>query len=599
MLYPIQNNYRMLIDLTGMWKFKPDPKNEGLSENWQNGFDSRQEIALPGSWNEQLEEEGLLYYVGCAWYAKDVLIPEIFKDKKIKIRIGSADYSSQLWIDGKFAGANSLGFLPYEFEINDFITFGKKSQIVIKVSNELDNESIPQGISSEHFMIEKRLREETNPPARFDFSPFGGIHRPVSIIICPENHIDKIKVDTKVLSSAKGSVDLNIETAGSPDGTVAVSLMNNGKEITAEGVLKKNKANIKFEINRCKLWSNENPDLYDLTVRLKNGQNTIDEYTLPIGIREVKIENNKLLLNGKEVYLKGFGKHEDYPIVGKGLLLPVMVKDFTLLKWINANSIRTSHYPYSEEFLRLADKKGILMIDEVPAVSLDFRYVNENSGKNHKEYITRLMERDYNHPSVIMWAVGNEPNLVGEDSYYNGSGKKYWGDIFSFARKLDKSRPITVPNCTRAGVDDPVFQFCDVISLNRYYGWYEFPGKLERAAEVLSGEMDEIYRKYKKPVLFTEFGADTIPGLHSTSDQMFTEEYQAKLLETYIEVIRSKSYSIGEQVWNFADFRTPQHFRRVVLNMKGVFTRERQPKLAAFKLKEIWAKPVKTKRGRK
>lgn len=597
MLYPIQNNYRMLIDLTGMWKFKPDPLNAGLTENWQDGFVSQQEIALPGSWNEQLEEEGLLYYVGSAWFSKEVLIPEIFSNKKIKIRIGSADYNSQLWIDGKPVGSNSLGFLPFEFEINKFITFGKKSEIVLKVSNELNDESIPQGINSEHYAQENRIREETNPPARFDFSPFGGVHRPVKIVICPFDHIEKVKVDTKILSASKGAVELNVETSGLADGEISVSLLNNGKVIIAEGLLKKNRANIKFEINKCRLWSNQSPNLYDLDVTLKKEGVVLDEYTLPIGIREVKVEGNRLLLNGKEIYLKGFGKHEDYSIVGKGLLLPVMVKDFCLLKWINANSIRTSHYPYSEEFMQYADQQGILMIDEVPAVSLDFRYLNGKTLKNHKEYITRLIERDYNHPSVIMWAVGNEPNLVGEDSYYNGSGKKYWSEIFSLARKLDQTRPVTVPNCTRAGINDPVFEFCDIISLNRYYGWYEFPGKLDLASDTLSREMDEIYKKYKKPILFTEFGADTIPGLHSTSDQMFTEEYQAKLLETYINVIRSKSYTIGEQVWNFADFRTPQHFRRVVLNMKGVFTRERLPKLAAFRLKELWAKPVKSKRG--
>ncbi len=89
--------------------------------------------------------------------------------------------------------------------------------------------------------------------------------------------------------------------------------------------------------------------------------------------------------------------------------------------------------------------------------------------------------------------------------------------------------------------------------------------------------------------MMTEFGADTIEGAHSISDQMFTEEYQAKLLEMYIKLLRSKDYNIGEHVWNFADFRTPQHFRRVIFNRKGVFTRTREPKLAAFKLKELWS----------
>ena len=101
-------------------------------------------------------------------------------------------------------------------------------------------------------------------------------------------------------------------------------------------------------------------------------------------------------------------------------------------------------------------------------------------------------------------------------------------------------------------------------------------------------EMDLIYSKYQKPVMITEFGADTVAGLHSISDQMFSEEYQIKLIERYIELFRQKDYVIGEHIWNFADFRTPMHFRRVMLNLKGVFTRERLPKSVAFKLQDIW-----------
>jgi beta-glucuronidase len=104
----------------------------------------------------------------------------------------------------------------------------------------------------------------------------------------------------------------------------------------------------------------------------------------------------------------------------------------------------------------------------------------------------------------------------------------------------------------------------------------------------LSEELDQIHQRYGRPVMMTEFGADTIPGLHSIADQMFTEEFQERLLTAYIAVIRSKEYTVGEHVWNFADFRTPQNLRRVMLNMKGVFTRNRSPKMAAFALRKLW-----------
>ena len=343
-------------------------------------------------------------------------------------------------------------------------------------------------------------------------------------------------------------------------------------------------------MKECKFWSIKNPYLYELKVMLLEQEDIVDEYSIRFGVREIKVEGNKLLLNNETVFLKGFGKHEDFPIIGKALNLPVLIKDFSLMKWINANSFRTSHYPYAEEWLDYADEHGFLVIDEVPAISLDFRKVTEKTLANHKEFLKKLIARDKNHPSVIMWAPGNEPNIVGEKSYYQGYGDRYWEEICNYTKSLDPTRPITVPNCQKGGTDDPVLKYSDVISLNRYYGWYENPGKLDEAIERFETEMDFIADKYNKPIIITEFGADTMPGFHSISDQMFTEEYQSNLIKRYCELIESKEYTVGEHVWNFADFKTPQHVKRVVLNLKGVFTRNRDPKLVAFTLKDIWSK---------
>lgn len=595
MLYPQINNYRNITDLSGIWEFKTDPGNIGEKQKWYNGFSSETTIAVPGSWNEQLEELGLLHYVGTAWYSKRIFIPSGLESKRIILRFGSIDFNAKIWINGRFVGENNVAFLPFELEINDSIKFGNENLLVIKVNNELNHETIPQGITKEQFRSEKRLREETNPPTRFDFTPYGGIHRSIQLVTTPKIFISRIKVETKIIGKNLGFAKITVEVNDAQNLNAHIKI-SDGKKVLSSGCdFKKGKASTEFKINGCRFWSNEDPFLYNLEVQLYKGGYIIDEYKLPIGIREIKIEGNKILLNGKEIYLKGFGKHEDFSVIGKGLLLPLMVKDFEMMKWINANSFRTSHYPYSEEMMFYADLKGILVIDEVAAVSLDFRRVNDKTLKSHKEHIKRLIERDYNHPSVIMWAIGNEPNLVGDAEYYNSSARKYWKEIFAFTKKMDNNRPVTVPNCTRAGVNDPVFEFSDIITLNRYYGWYEYPGNLEEAVNILSDEMDIIYKKYKRPIMFTEFGVDTVPGYHSLSTQMFTEEYQQKFIEAYIKLIRSKNYTVGEHVWNFADFRTPQHFRRVVLNLKGVFTRNREPKSAAFALKKLWNHNKKNK----
>ncbi len=589
MLKPQLNNYRDIINISGIWKFNVDKNNAGEENKWFKGFNEDSEIAVPGSWNEQLDNLDLLHYVGKAWYAKNIFIPKNFKFKKLWIRFDSVDFHSKVWINGNLIGKHNFGYLPFDFEISEFVQYGEENLIVLSVDNQLYDDTIPQGIDAQYYIDEKRLREETFPAARFDFPPNGGIHRPVYIYTTPQVFIEDITIKTKLTSADSSKVSLQVILNEKFIGQVEINISDKKNIHSQKFNSDSNSSIFEFDVNNIKLWDLGEPNLYKFNIKLFNDSGVVDSYSTQVGFREIKIKGKDFLLNGKPVYMKGFGKHEDFPAFGKGFNYQSLVKDFSLMKWISANSFRTSHYPYAEEVLEMADRQGFLVIDEVPAVSLDFRKVNEGTLESHKKFIKKLIDRDKNHPSVIAWAVGNEPNLVGEPSYYDGRGEKYWKEVFQTARDIDNTRPITVPNCQKGGVDDPVFLFSDFITINRYYGWYEHPGQLEYGVEVLEKEMDVIWEKYQKPIMMTEFGADTIEGAHSISDQMFTEEYQAKLLEMYIKLLRSKDYNIGEHVWNFADFRTPQHFRRVIFNRKGVFTRTREPKLAAFKLKELWS----------
>lgn len=590
MLRPQLNNHRWTLNQSGIWKFKFDKQNIGEKEKWYNDFESDLELAVPGNWNEQVQEDEMIDYIGAAWYSKELLIPGYIDHQKIWFWIGASDFLTKVWINGKEAGEHFGGFLPVNLDITPFVEIGKLNKIVIMVNNELSDETIPQGVSMQYYIDEKRMREESYPAARFDFFPYGGISRPVYVYSTPKAYLKDIKVVTALISDDKGRCEIEVETGSVKSGKILFNLEGHGYSARINADIKEDKCKAVFEIKNCRFWSIDEPALYDLKVNLIENGVITDEYDLKIGIREIMVDGYKLLLNNKPVFLKGFGKHEDFPIIGKSMCNQVMIKDFSLLKWINANSFRTSHYPYAEEFLDMADKKGFLIIDEVPAVSLDFRHVNEKTLQNHKNSIKELIQRDKNHPCVISWSLGNEPNLAGECEYHDGRGKKYWEEIFKYAKSLDNTRPYTVPNCPRAGSNDPVLELSDYLSLNRYYGWYENPGQIELGTKRMEEEMDLMAEKYKKPILVTEFGTDTMAGLHSISDQMFTEEYQAKYIEYYCRLIESKPYTIGEHVWNFADFRTPQIFRRVVNNLKGVFTRTREPKLAAFRLKEIWSK---------
>ncbi len=584
MLKPITTIHRTALDCSGFWKFKIDQDNQGEAEHWEHGFSSGIDIAVPGSWNEQLAEAGLMNYIGAAWYEKEFVIPKAFEGKSIRLYVGSVDFSAKVWVNGCFVGEQPFGFLPFELDLTPFAKAGESLRITLRACNALSDETVPQGVSQSDYVRENRVRDETFPPARFDFFPFGGIQRPVYLVASDVSHFASIKVQTHLLTSSDGGVSVFANVSQSDSLTARFSI----GEIVVQAPIENGTVTSKLIVPNCIAWSCETPHRYMLRAELLKGDEVIDDYELLIGIREVKVEGNELLLNGKRVFLRGFGKHEESPIHGRGLNLPQIVKDFGLMKWINANSFRTSHYPYAEEWLDFADKHGVLVISEVADISRDFRKTSATALLNHKAFLEQLISRDFNHPSVIAWSLSNEPNYLGEAEYHDGRGEAYWNELTTFARQLDHTRPITIANVHRATLKDPALKFVDFISLNRYYGWYENPAQLDLAAERLSEELDELARLYGKPILVSEFGADTVAGFHSTTDQLFTEEYQSNLIRRYCAVIESKPYTIGEHVWNFADFRTPQHHRRVVMNLKGVFTRTREPKLAAFTLKDLW-----------
>uniref|UniRef100_A0A2K5HSU1 Glycoside hydrolase family 2 catalytic domain-containing protein n=2 Tax=Colobus angolensis palliatus TaxID=336983 RepID=A0A2K5HSU1_COLAP len=329
--------------------------------------------------------------------------------------------------------------------------------------------------------------------------------------------------------------------------------------------------------------------LYSLEVRL-TAQTSLgpvsDFYTLPVGIRTVAVTESQFLINGKPFYFHGVNKHEDADIRGKGFDWPLLVKDFNLLRWLGANAFRTSHYPYAEEVLQMCDRYGIVVIDECPGVGLALpQFFNNVSLQNHMRVMEEVVRRDKNHPAVVMWSVANEPASQLESAGY------YLKMVIAHTKALDPSRPVTfVTNSNYAA--DKGAPYVDVICLNSYYSWYHDYGHLELIQQQLTTQFESWYKTYQKPIIQSEYGAETIVGFHQDPPLMFTEEYQKSLLEQYHVVLDQKrrKYVVGELIWNFADFMTEQSPTRVLGNKKGVFTRQRQPKSAAFLLRERYWK---------
>ncbi|RKY75099.1 beta-glucuronidase, partial [candidate division KSB1 bacterium] len=475
------------------------------------------------------------------------------------------------------------GYLPFQFEISRLVTRGKKNQLVIKVNNTLTPDTVPQGglkVPQEQEWL------RNYPPTSFDFFPYGGIHRPVVLYATPKSYLQDIIVKTDIENDT-GRISWTLQTGGEEIGEASVTLMDDERVLVQETT---SRSQGELELKGARLWSPDDPFLYRLEIKLLQKRRVVDRYTLPIGIRTIRVEGDELLLNEQPIYLRGFGMHEDFPVIGKGLNPPLIVKDYSLLRWIGANSFRTSHYPYSEEMMQLADKYGFLVIDEVPAVGINPQQATKRTLEVHKQQMRELVERDRNHPSVIMWSVGNEPQANTEEA------DRYFKEVADLARKLDDTRPITVVSWMID--DDRIFKHFDVVCVNRYHGWYDRHGQLNAAVEHLRSELEKLYRFQRKPIIVSEFGADSVAGLHSDPPEMFTEEYQAEFIRRYLEVFRKLSYIVGEHIWNFADFKTSQGIHRVFLNRKGVFTRDRQPKLAAHVLKKLWTGAIGRVKGR-
>ncbi len=594
MLYPQQNNQRNVFDLSGFWDFKLDPDEIGEAEGWTQGLTSPRTIAVPGSWNEQFQDTR--DYLGAAWYVREVYIPQGWEGQRVFIRVGSANYAAKVWVNGTCIGEHEGGHLPFAFEITAHVMQDGPNVIAIRVENELKPTRVPPG-NVKRGGLSSFMR--SHPATSFDFFPYAGLHRPVLLYTVPQVYLQDVTVATDIAGTdghvkvrvvcdgacGSGRVTLNAEH-GAPAHKCALEFDD------ADGV-----AEVTLKVPDARFWSPNDPYLYKLTVALLDQDKVVDRYTLDVGIRTVAVAGDKLLLNGEPIFLKGFGKHEDFPVHGRGLNMPLVVKDYALLKWVGANSYRTSHYPYSEEAMRMADREGILIVDEIPAVGLFFGDDEEGIQarlSQCKQQIQELIARDKNHPSVIMWSVANEPHTILGNPLSGGRpepdprAKAFFAELFDRVRALDPTRLATL--VSMVGAADVSLEFADVVFVNRYNGWYTQSGRIAQGIEVLEQELDVIHQTFNKPIVISEFGTDTVAGMHSDPPEMFTEEYQVAFLRHYLDMAARKPYIVGLHVWNFADFKTSQGVIRVGgLNLKGVFTRDRRPKMAAHFLRERWA----------
>lgn len=583
MLYPRNTESRIRISLNGVWEFALIRENEAYDASVP--LKDGRPMPVPCSFNDIYEGREIRDHVGKVVYERTVEnVPCPDRWSRI-LHFGSVTHSCEIYWNGTRVGSHKGGFLPFEICL-DQAAHTAKNRLTVIADNIVDHTTLPCGtVQSKAF---PGMAPETFDYPNFDFFNYSGIQRPVDLCLVPRNRIESVSLDAR----ADGTFRYQIGTNGK--GTVSVQVLDGEKPLFEQdgtsgcGV-----------IAGVTPWSPVHPKLYDCRITYYGEEGYIDTYTEQFGFRTVEVKDCGLYLNGEKIYLKGFGKHEDSPVSGRGFQEAFNVKDLALMKWMGANSFRTSHYPYSEEMMQLCDRMGILVIDETPAVGMHTTFTATGmkvdvtsptwdtlkTQKHHAYVIRDLISRDGNHPSVIMWSIANEPASEENGAY------EYFKPLFDLVRKADwQNRPVTFAAHGEATVlTCRVSPLCDVLLLNRYYGWYTEEGNLKAAEALLADELDRYHAAYPdKPVMLSEFGADAVAGFHDSTAQMFSEEFQRDLVRTYCEVLDRKDYVCGEHVWNFADFATAESVKRAQGNKKGVFTRERKPKAAVWYLKERW-----------
>ena len=593
LLYPIESETRQIRSLDGLWQFRLDDAGVGEVERWfamSHLPSPTMPMPVPSSYNDVTQNVSIYRYTGMVWYEKDFYIHKIAP--RWVLRFQAARYETHVWVNGQSAVNHTGGHLPFEIDIIPFIQTNStysKVHVVVAVNSTLTYSTLPPGSANL-------------------FYNYGGIDRSVILYSTSTMYIEDISIDTQSIDyddqhkPISAVLTYSIKTAGT-DQSVNNALQLLIQLFDADGVVVANSTDFQslLSINKPNLWEpcgmnhthscTEPSYLYTLQVTLYNGTDIIDIYRLAhVGIRTIRLTDSKFLVNERPFYFHGVNAHEDSDIRGKGFDHVILNKHFNLYKWLHGNSFRTSHYPYADEFYSMADRYGLAIIGESPAAGQNnVACFSDVTLEHHKQVITGMINRDKNHPSILMWSLANEPLSSSKEAGV------YYSALFNFTRPIAARRPVTFVTYGTADTDQCV-QFADVICINRYFGWYINPGRLDQITDALSQDITNYRKTYPtKPIIVSEYGTETLPGLHSDPPVMFTEEYQKdfysihhKVFDTFSSLLHPDTgYLIGELPWNMYEFAQVQSINSVAeINWKGLFTRQRQPKAAAFIIKE-------------
>jgi beta-glucuronidase len=570
------------LELSSGWLFQPDPLEIGVAKGWQRpGFDRAgwRSVAVPSAWDSY--DATMDGYEGVCWYACQLPSQRIDPSAWQRLRFGRANHRATVWIDGEKMADDSLGYLPFELAVTPRLRPGSPGWIVVRVENGVHYDWLPGTTTVE-------------------WVQYGGLLEPVELLTTSRTFIGHAAIDARPRGTdAAVSVVVEIESAVDTEFVGRVRVVAGGRRAEAPVRVAPRtaaEATLAFVIPGAKIWSPEQPVLHELDVRLLEGAREVDAVTERFGVRSIEARGRELLLNGKPLRIRGVNRYNEFPARGPVAGEAAIRADLEAVKASGANLVRV-HFPQTPATLRIADELGLLFMEEVPLnwwraswhPAAPPEYQNDRIIDAAQLALERMIWRDVNHPSIIVWSMANECRT------YDSLGVHAMEWLLRRARKLDSSRLLTyVANGSYA--KQKAFALADLVAVNLYFGMWEgemAEGRADlerRVHEPTRAALGEIAGLFPaKPVLLSEFGTIGIPG--TRGDTRFSEDFQAAYVASVWHAVRDRPEICGGVVWSWADYRHRRGFTNdypAFFGPFGLVTLDRKPKQALASLRELW-----------
>ena len=501
------------MSLNGMWKFHwvKDADQRPMTDFYKVGFNDKgwATMQVPGMWEMNGYGDPVYIDSGYAWrnqhpnnppyvpeennhvgtYRKEITLPSEWKGREIMAHFGSVTSNMYLWVNGQFVGYSEDSKLEAEFNLTKYLKPGK-NLIVFQVFRWCDG---------------TYLEDQ-------DLFRFSGVARDCYLYTRTINHIEDIRV-TPDLDAQYKDATLRVDIQMKGKGTVDLKLLDKaGKEVASSQVKGSGKQSVTLSVSNPAKWTAETPNLYKLVANLSENGKVIESIPIQVGFRKVEMKNSQVLVNGQPVLIKGVNRHEIDPDGGFYVSKERMIQDLDRLKELNINAIRTCHYPDNNLWYELCDKYGFYVVAEANVESDGMGYYETTLAKEsmyekaHLERNQRNVQRGYNHPSIIIWSMGNEA----------GFGPNF-EVCYRWIKNEDKTRPVQYE---QAKTNDFTDIFCPM-----YHGY-------EASEKYAQGDID-------KPLIQCEY-----THAMGNSEGGFKE---------YWDLIRKYPKFQGGFIWDFVD----------------------------------------------